>query len=49
MILAGVPEEKVKINDVETDIDREKVEEVLKVVEAQNIRVMNSHRIGKKG
>lgn len=47
LILAGIPEGNVKINDKETSDDKVKVEEVLKVVDA-GILSANIRRIGKK-
>ena len=47
LILAGIPEGNVKINDTETSDDKEKVEEVLRVVNA-GIFSANIKRIGKK-
>ena len=47
LILAGVPEGNVKINEAESSDDKVKVEEILRVVNA-GIENANIRRIGKK-
>lgn len=50
LILAGVPETEVTINDITLENDKDKVEEVMKILdpEEENIRPVNVRRIGKK-
>ena len=48
LILAGVPENTTRINGVEVDNDNGKVKEVMKILDAENVKVMSNRRIGKK-
>ena len=48
LMLAGVPEGKTKINGVESENDREKVEEVMNILNSNDIKINNLRRIGKK-
>ena len=48
LILAGIPEEKVKINGIELEKDDEKINELMKILGFENIKIVNSFRIGKK-
>ena len=47
LVLSGVPEGNTTINGVETNDDKKKVQEILKVVDAENVGV-HVKRIGKK-
>ena len=48
LILAGVSEDETTINGVEFDNDDDKVAEVMKVLEVEDVSIANSRRIGKK-
>ena len=48
LLLSGVPEEPITINDVRLENDKEKVEEILKTIQANDVVIADTKRIGAK-
>ena len=48
LILAGMPETRTVINDVEMNDDDSKVREIMRILDAGDLKVMNTRRIGNK-
>ena len=48
LLLSGVPEEQITINSVTLKNDKEKVEEILKTMQVNDVKIAHQRRIGAK-